>query len=115
MKELNVRDFEEFQNKARKFVDGFSRFCNNRRVFRSEAGGLGWGPDPMRGGDVVCVLNGMDMPLVLRKPLKLLAMYMCMVLWMASYGCRQGGGDTTRMRASGIIVRLVTSTEITRN
>ena len=67
MKELNVRDFEEFQNKVRKFVDGFPRFCNNRRVFGSEAGGLGWRPDPMRGGDVVCVLNGRDMPLVVRK------------------------------------------------
>jgi hypothetical protein len=67
MKELNVRDFEEFQNNARKFVDGFSRFYNNRRVFGSEAGGLGWRPDPMRGGDVVCVLNGMDMPFVVRK------------------------------------------------
>jgi hypothetical protein len=26
MKELKVQDFEGFQNKARKFVDGFSRF-----------------------------------------------------------------------------------------
>jgi hypothetical protein len=41
--------------------------CDNRRFFRSEAGRLGWGPDPLRGGHVVCGLNRMDVPLVLRK------------------------------------------------
>jgi hypothetical protein len=67
MNGLKVRDFEEFQNRARKFMDSFSRFCDNRRFFRSEAGRLGWGPDQMRKGDVVCVVNGMDVPLVLRR------------------------------------------------
>lgn len=66
MNGLKVRDFEGFQNKSRRFMDSFSRFCNNRRFFRTEEDRLGWGPDQMRGGDVVCVLSGVDVPLVLR-------------------------------------------------
>lgn len=63
---LKLRDFEEYQAKARKFMESFSRFCNNRRLFRSEKSRFGWGPDQVRAGDVLCVLNGGSIPLVLR-------------------------------------------------
>jgi hypothetical protein len=67
MNGLKLRDFEAFQEKARCFMDSFSRFCYNRRFFRTEEGRLGWGPDQTKEGDVVCVLNGVDVPLVLRR------------------------------------------------
>jgi hypothetical protein len=66
MNRLKLRDFEEFENNARRIMDTFSRLCNNRRFFRTDGGRLGWGPDQVREGDVVCVLNGVDVPLVLR-------------------------------------------------
>lgn len=63
---LKLRDFEEFQRKARRFMESFSRYCNNRRFFRSQGGKYGWGPDQTREGDVICVLDGAPVPFVLR-------------------------------------------------
>ena len=47
-------------------MESFSRYCNNRRFFRSEGGKYGWGPDQTREGDVICVLDGAPVPFVLR-------------------------------------------------
>ncbi len=63
---LKLRDFEEFQRKARRFMESFSRSCNNRRFFRSREGRYGWGPDQTRNGDIVCVFEGAAVPFVLR-------------------------------------------------
>jgi hypothetical protein len=41
--------------------------CHDRRFFISEAGRFGWGPDGMKEGDIVAILNGLDFPLVLRR------------------------------------------------
>jgi hypothetical protein len=63
---LKLKDFEAFQDNGMDFMESFTKFCNNRRFFRTEKGRLGWGPDQMREGDVVCVVNGGVVPLVLR-------------------------------------------------
>jgi hypothetical protein len=63
---LKLKDFEAFQDNAMDFMESFTKFCNNRRFFRTEKGRLGWGPDQMREGDVVCIVNGGVVPLVLR-------------------------------------------------
>ncbi|PVH72336.1 hypothetical protein DL98DRAFT_660133 [Cadophora sp. DSE1049] len=63
---LKLRDFKEFQRKGRRFMESFSLYCNNRRLFRCEGGRLGWGPDQMREGDVICVMHGASVPFVLR-------------------------------------------------
>ncbi|KAH7388923.1 heterokaryon incompatibility protein-domain-containing protein [Cadophora sp. MPI-SDFR-AT-0126] len=63
---LKLRDFREFQRRGRKFMESFSLYCNNRRFFRCEGGRLGWGPDQVREGDVICILHGAMVPFVLR-------------------------------------------------
>ncbi|KAH7310245.1 heterokaryon incompatibility protein-domain-containing protein [Rhexocercosporidium sp. MPI-PUGE-AT-0058] len=63
---LKLRDFEEFQRKGRRFMESFSLYCDNRRFFRCKEGRLGWGPDQVREGDAICVLNGAEAPFVLR-------------------------------------------------
>lgn len=40
--------------------------CNGRRLFLTANASLGLGPHGMRGGDVVCVLSGGEVPFVLR-------------------------------------------------
>lgn len=63
---LKLRDFEEFQRKARRFMESFMLYCDNRRFFRCKDGMLGWGPDQVREGDAICVLDGASVPFVLR-------------------------------------------------
>jgi hypothetical protein len=63
---LKLKDFKAFQDNGMDFMESFTKFCNNRRFFRTEKGRLGWGPDQMREGDVVCVVSGGAVPLVLR-------------------------------------------------
>ncbi|KAG4441714.1 hypothetical protein IFR05_002793 [Cadophora sp. M221] len=63
---LKLRDFEEFQRKAGRFMESFSLYCDNRRFFRCKGGMLGWGPDQVREGDAICVLDGASVPFVLR-------------------------------------------------
>ncbi|KAL2059835.1 hypothetical protein VTL71DRAFT_9990 [Oculimacula yallundae] len=63
---LKLRDFENFQRKARRFAESFSLYCSNRRFFRCDSGRLGWGPDKMREGDVVGILHGASIPFILR-------------------------------------------------
>ncbi|KAK0701573.1 heterokaryon incompatibility protein-domain-containing protein [Lasiosphaeria miniovina] len=44
-----------------------SKWCHNRRFFRSNAGRYGWAVDGVRAGDVVAVFYGAQFPFVLRE------------------------------------------------
>ncbi|KAH8652699.1 heterokaryon incompatibility protein-domain-containing protein [Tricladium varicosporioides] len=67
MKEgMKLRDLEEYHSNVKRFMDSFTKYCDNRRFFRTENGRIGWAPDLTQAGDVVCVLNGASVPLVLR-------------------------------------------------
>lgn len=49
------------------FVDANGRFCYNRRFFKTDAGRFGWAPDGAAEGDVLAIIDGLDVPLVLRQ------------------------------------------------
>jgi hypothetical protein len=49
-----------------RFHGAHSKWCYNRRFFKSEAGRFGWTVDGARAGDEICVLYGGDYPFVLR-------------------------------------------------
>lgn len=63
---LKLRDFEEFQNRAKDFMESFDKYCDNRRFFRTREGRIGWGAEQVRSEDVVVVLEGVAVPFVLR-------------------------------------------------
>jgi hypothetical protein len=63
---VKLRDFEEFQDNAKDFMDSFNKYCDNRRFFRTRDGRIGWGAEQVRDGDVVGVLDGACVPFVLR-------------------------------------------------
>lgn len=48
------------------FVRANGTWCYNRRFFKTAGGRFGWGPDGVGEGDVVAVVDGLDVPLVLR-------------------------------------------------
>jgi hypothetical protein len=50
----------------RRFVNANGAWCYNRRFFRTEAGRFGWAPDGVNKWDTVAIIDGMDVPLVLR-------------------------------------------------
>jgi hypothetical protein len=49
-----------------RFHGAHSKWCYNRRFFKSEAGRFGWTVDGARAGDEICILYGGDYPFVLR-------------------------------------------------
>lgn len=64
---VKLRDFEEFHEKAKDFMESFNRYCDNRRFFWTREGRIGWGAEQVREGDVVGVLDGGSVPFVLRR------------------------------------------------
>lgn len=55
---------EQFAEKD--FTGAHSKWCHNRRFFRSEAGRFGWAVDGSRPGDEIGIFYGGDYPFVLR-------------------------------------------------
>jgi hypothetical protein len=53
-------------NQYYEYVKANGTWCYNRRFFKCGEGEFGWGPDGVREGDVVAVINGLAVPLVLR-------------------------------------------------
>ena len=50
-----------------RFFEFVSSWTRNRRFIRSVQGRFGWVPDQAREGDIICVINGLAVPLVLRE------------------------------------------------
>jgi len=62
----NMLDESIYDATLERFQGANSKWCYNRRFFKSEAGRFGWTVDGVRAGDEICVLYGGEYPFVLR-------------------------------------------------
>ena len=65
----NFKDFAGTKRNldVQQYNYAYGSWCYNRRFFKSKSGRFGWAPDTVMPGDVVAVLNGLSIPLILRK------------------------------------------------